>query len=214
MGLLGLIALLLVALPVSAYKVDGLLASRSQVQLKAKSEALDQEQLSFVVAQQNIRKYAGLEKIAKAIVPQDKSQAEAVREIVNIASQNGVLIGSISFPPSTRGGASGASKAGAGPSTSGASSSPPASSPTVNANSSQNRLSQLSAVSGITGVYQLPITITSDPKRPLLYSQLISFLDDLEHNRRTAQVNSLSINPVGDGKYLTFVITLNEYIKP
>jgi hypothetical protein len=213
--LLGLIALLLIALPFSAYKIDGLLASRAQVKLKAKSEALDQEQQSFEVAQQNIKKYSGLEKIAKAIVPQDKSQAEAVREIVNIAAQNGVVIGSISFPPSTLGGASGS----AGPNTgsgngSTAGPTPSASSPAANINSAQNRLSQLTAVSGIPGVYQLPITITSDTKNPLLYSQLISFLNDLEHNRRTAQVNSISINPVGDGQDLTFVITLNEYIKP
>jgi len=211
-GLLGLIVLLLIALPLGAYKADGLLASRSQLNLKAKSEALDQEQASFEIAQSNIKRYANLEKIAQAIVPQDKSQAEAVREIVNIASQNGIVIASISFPPSTLGGASGSSSSSTSPSTS--QSAPPASSPAVNTNSSQNKLSQLTAVSGTPGVYQLPITVTSDPKNPILYSQLISFLNDLEHNRRTAQVNSISINPVGDGKYLTFVIILNEYIKP
>lgn len=212
MGLLCLIGLLLVALPVSAYKIDGLLTSRAQVKLKAKSQALDQEQQSFLVAQRNIKKYSSLEKIAKAIVPQDKSQAEAVREIVNIAAQNGVVLGSITFPPSTLGGAGSIS-----PSTSSsngpATSAPSASSPAADANSSQNRLSQLSAVSGIPGVYQLPITITSDTNHPILYGQLINFLSDLEHNRRTAQVNSISINPtIGGG--LTFTITVNEYIKP
>lgn len=212
--LLGLIALLLIALPVSAYKIDGLLASRAQVKLKAKSEALDQEQESFEIAQQNIKKYSGLEKIAKAIVPQDKSQAEAVREIVNIAAQNGVVIGSISFPPSTLGGASGSTSPSSGSSSGGATTTPSASSPGVNANSAQNKLSQLTPVGGIPGVYELPITVTSDTKSPILYSQLISFLNDLEHNRRTAQVNSISINPVGSGRYLTFVIVLNEYIKP
>ncbi|HET7060230.1 MAG TPA: hypothetical protein VFH99_02870 [Candidatus Saccharimonadales bacterium] len=210
-GLLVLIALLLLALPVSAYKINGLLASRAQVQLKAKSEALDQEQNSFEIAQQNIKKYAGLEKIAQAIVPQDKSQAEAVREIVNIADQNGIAIGSLSFPPSSLGSTSGA---GTSSSNSSASSAASASSPAANASSSQNKLSQLTSVSGIPGVYQLPITVTSDSKKPIQYNQLINFLGDLEHNRRTAQVNSISISPVGNGKYLTFVIVLNEYIKP
>ncbi len=211
-GLSCLIGLLLVALPVSAYKIDGLLTSRAQIKLKAKSQALDQEQQSFEVAQQNIKKYAGLEKIAKAIVPQDKNQAEAVREIVNVAAQNGVVLGSISFPPSTLGGAGSASPSAS--SSSGATTPTSSSSgPAANVNSSQNRLSQLSAVSGIPGVYQLPITITSDTKHPILYGQLISFLSDLERNRRTAQVNSISINPaIGGG--LTFTITLNEYIKP
>lgn len=203
--LLALIGLLLLALPVSAYEISGLLASRSDVKLKAKSEALDQEQQSFEVAQQSIKKYSNLEKIAKAIVPQDKSQAEAVREIVNIASENGVTLASISFPPSTLGG-------GIGPSSSGSNSqSKPSAS---NLNNSQNKLSQLTAVNGMPGVYQLPITITSDRKNPILYNQLINFLSDLEYNRRTAQVDSININPVGGGQYLTFDITLNEYIKP
>jgi hypothetical protein len=210
-GLLALISLLIIALPLSAYKINGILASHSQVKLKAKSEALDQEQASFVVAKQNIKKYSGLEKIAKAIVPQDKSQAEAVREIVNIAARNGIALGSISFPPSTLGGASGTTGSNTNSATGPTSS---ASSPVANANSSQNKLSQLTVVGGIPGVYQLPITITSDSKHPITYNQLINFLSDLEHNRRTAQVDSLSIDPVGGSKYLTFVITLNEYIKP
>lgn len=206
--LLGLVGLLVIALPLSAYKVNGLLESHTQLKLKAKSQALDQEQQSFEVAQANIKKYASLEKIAKAIVPQDKSQAEATREIVNIASQNGVAIGSISFPPSTLGGAPSASS---GPGVSSGSSSTATSG---NANNPQNKLSQLTAVTGIPGVYQLPITVDSDSKNPILYSQLINFLSDLEHNRRTAQVDSISISPVGDGRYLTFTIILNEYIKP
>lgn len=208
-GMLGIIALLLLALPVSAYKINGLLDSRSQLKLKAKSEALDQEQKSFEVAQRNIKKYTGLEKIAKAIVPQDKSQAEAVREIVNIAAGNGIVIGSISFPPSTLGGASGES---ASPDSGSTPSTP---SPAANPNSSENKLSQLTAVSGIPGVYQLPITITNDPDHPVLYGQVINFLSDLEQNRRTAQVNSISINPESDNNtLLSFIITLNEYIKP
>jgi hypothetical protein len=211
--LLGVVVLLLVALPASAYKIDGLLASRSQVKLKAKSAALDQEQISFEIAKQNIKQYAGLEKIAKTIVPQDKNQAEAVREIVNIAAKNGVDIGSIAFPPSTLGGSSVSSGPGVSSSSS-AQSASSASSSTANTNSAQNKLSQLTVVSGIPGVYQLPITVTGNSKNPILYSQLINFLSDLEHNRRTAQVNSINISPVGDGRYLTFDIVLNEYIKP
>lgn len=214
-ALLGLIGLLIIALPAGAYEADSLLTSHAQVSLKARSEALDQEQESFKIAQNNIKKYSGLEKIAKAIVPQDKSQAEAVREIVRIAAANGVDLASITFPPSTLGGPSGPAAAGSTSSsgtTTGASSSSTA--PAANLNSSQNRFSQLVRVTGIPGVYQQTITVTSDSNNPILYNQLINFLSGLEQNRRTAQVNSININPVGSGRYLTFVITLNEYIKP
>jgi hypothetical protein len=64
-------------------------------------------------------------------------------------------------------------------------------------------------------VYQQAITITSDTNKPILYSQLINFLNGLEHDRRTAQVNSITIQPVsGKPNYLSFTIALNEYIKP
>jgi len=36
-------------------------------------------------------------------VPQDKNQAEAVREIVNLAAANGVTLASITFPTSSLG---------------------------------------------------------------------------------------------------------------
>jgi hypothetical protein len=208
-GLMGLICLLFAGLLIGASNANKLLSSRAQLSLKAKTEALAQEQQSYLVAKQNIKKYADLEQIAKTIVPQDKSQAEAVREIVNLAAKNKVSLSSIDFPPSSLGGnASVATPAG--------SANAPASSLATNSSkNSQNKLSQLAPVPGIPGVYQLTITVTSDPQKPVTYSQLISFLHDLEENRRTAQVTTINIQPLqGSTSQLTFIISLNEYIKP
>lgn len=213
-GLLGLIGLSLVALLAGAYGVNSLLVSRASTltSLKTKSQALEQEQQRFDLARREVKKYAGLEKIVQKVVPQDKSQAEAVREIVNIAAANGISLGSITFPPSTLG--TGSGQAG---SSNSAASAPTQAKPTQapTAGNTKNILSQLAPVKGIPGVYQLNITVSSNTGSPIRYSQLINFLDDLEHDRRTAQVNAISIQPSATNRTsLAFTITLNEYIKP
>ncbi len=210
-GLLGAILILFVALLAGAYGVNSLLSSRAEslTQLKAKSQALNQEQLSLANAQKEVSKYSGLEQTAKSIVPEDKDQAEAVREIVKIAAANGISLSSITFPASTLG------SSGPGSTTAGASSSSATPSPSVKPSPSAGKLSQLQVVKNIPGVYVLQITVQSDPSKPVSYTSFISFLNDLEHNRRTAQISSISLQPnSGNSNLLTFTLILNEYIKP
>ncbi len=212
-ALLALIGLLFIALLASTYGINSLLVARANklTDLKTKEQAFDQEQERFELAQKDIKKYADLEQIAKKVVPQDKSQAEAVREIVNIAAANGISLGSVTFPPSTLGGAGQVSPSSSSASTSGAAPSQAANS----ASNAKNKLSQLTPVVGIPGVYQLNITVASNTTNPITYSQLINFLNDLEHDRRTAQVTAISIEPdTKNRNSLAFIITLNEYIKP
>ncbi len=210
-GLLVIIALLFVGLLAGVYGANKLLVARANTltSLKTKSQALTQQQEGLSSAKEDIQKYAGLEAIAKIVVPQDKNQAEAVREIVNIAAANGVSLASITFPTSSLG-----STGVAAGSTAPAQANPvPAA--TASGNSAANNLTQLTPVKSIPGVYQLPITIVDDNDNPVQYSQLIGFLRALENNRRTAQVSSINLQPVAtDPGYLTFTISLNEYIKP
>lgn len=197
--LLGLLGLLFIGLVAGTYEANSLFKSRASelVGLKAKSLALESELASLVQAKKDIATYSDLEKIAKAVVPQDKDQAEAVREIVNIAASYGVSLSTISFPASTLG----------------SSSSAPASASASSAASTS--LSQLLAVKNIPGVYQLQITVVGDSTKPVAYDKFISFLSALEHNRRTAQVVSIAIQPNAlNRSLLTFSLTLNEYIKP
>lgn len=208
--LVGVICLLFVSLLAGAYGTNSLLTARANklTGLKAKSQALNQEQLSLANAKKEVKTYSSLEKIAKAVVPEDKDQAEAVREIVNIAAANGISLSAINFPASTLGNVSTGSSA-ASSSSSSASTSP--AKPSANA----GKLSQLLPVKNIPGVYVLQITLQSDPNKPVPYTSFINFLDNLEHNRRTAQISSITLQPNADNpNLLTFTITLNEYIKP
>lgn len=217
-GLIGLIVLLGVGLIVGAYGINKMMTSRARTltSLKAKDQALNQEQSSFSVAKENVKKYADLEQIAKSVVPQDKSQAQAVRQLVNIAAANGIGLGSITFPASSLGSGVAGHAAASGGGTASSSASATSTGNNVSAgNSAKDALSQLTPVTGIPGVYQLTITVTSDSNNPVLYNQLISFLSGLEHDRRTAQVDSIVIQPSQkDPRYLSFTLTLNEYIKP
>jgi hypothetical protein len=199
--LLCVIALLLVGLVGSAYGINSLLSQKATklTAQKAKSQALSQEQLALVKAKKDIAKYAELAKITNSVVPEDKNQAEAVREIVNIAADHDVSLASINFPASSLGGG------------------PAAVSPGVSVGTSAGTskgLSQLQPVKSISGVYELVITVNGDTNRPVSYNNFISFLSDLEHNRRTAQVSSIAIQPdINNRNNLTFNLTLTEYIK-
>jgi len=207
------LALLFGGLLFGTYRINKLLVSESRelVELKAKSRALAQEQVILDEAKEDAKRYENLNQIAQAVVPQDKSQAEAVRQIVNIAAENGVTLASINFPASTLGNLPG-STAAAAPSPGVSSGTTPAASV---ANSKTANLSQLTALKNIPGVYQLPITISNDSTHPVRYGNFINFLSDLEHNRRTSQVQTISIQPdTKNPGLITFSLTLNKYIKP
>lgn len=210
--LIAVIGLLFAGLLGGAYGVNNLLSTQAQklTALKAKNLALDQEQLSLNKAKKDIRTYDSLDKIARSVVPQDKNQAEAVREIVNIAAANGVKLAAINFPASTLGfKPAGSANSASGKAT--VTTTPAAGS----GNTKAAGLSQLLPVTNIPGIYQLQITVNSDPNQPVLYDKFTGFLDALEHNRRTSQVATITLSP--DAKrpaYLTFTLTLNEYIKP
>jgi hypothetical protein len=205
--LLAAIGLLLAALLAGTYNANKLLVKKADQlsTLKAQSLALSDERVNLKKAKQDIKKYDNLEKIVRTIVPEDKDQAEAVRELVNIAADNDVSLGAINFPASTLG---------AGPN-----GSPAAASSTIapksQGNSKTNALSQLLAVKNIPGVYLLQVTVQSDTSHPVRYDKFVTFLADLEHNRRTAQVNSINIVPVTENRnLLNFTLVLNTYIKP
>jgi hypothetical protein len=213
-ALIALVCLLLVGLVAGAYGINQLLTSRAAkvTSLKAKSLALSQEQLSLVKAKKEIKVYTDLLKITQSVVPEDKDQAEAVREIVNIAAANGISLAAINFPASTLGlGANGS----VGSSSSGVASTAPASPSLNNPNSSASRLSQLLPVKNIPGVYDLLITVQSNTNKPVAYNSFVNFLSNLEHNRRTAEISTITLQPsVNNRNLLSFTLTLNEYIKP
>lgn len=193
--LLGGIGLSILALLGSVYVANMLLHNQGKrlSEAKLRGMVLDEKQQQLIKAKADIVKYRPLADTAKHIVPQDKDQAQTIREIVNIASANGIKLGAITFPNSSLGGTSG----------------------TANTSGRSALLSQLKPVKNIPGVYSLDITIQSDPSSPSQYDRFLSFLDALEHNRRTALVNGISLQPdTSNPGRLSFTLNLSEHIKP
>ncbi len=77
----------------SAGKLDG---------LKLEASVIDEQQNSLARAQQDIDKYADLETIAKAVVPQEKDQARTVREIIKFAQDSKVPVTNIMISRTVR----------------------------------------------------------------------------------------------------------------
>ena len=189
--LVGALGLLFVGLFLSVRVADELLAKQSKtlVGLKAKEQATAQTQTQLAQDKKDIATYADLNAIAKSVVPQDKDQAEAVREIVDLAAQSGIpQLTSITFPPSTLGGTQVRTTKG---------------------------LSQVTPVKGMSGVYELQITVNQANTAYVPYGSFTSFLSKLEQNRRTAQVSDINVQPDPKNPNLTaFTLVINEFIKP
>lgn len=187
--MLAAVALIVIGLLGGAYGVEKVLSGESKqlVDARLKVAVLDNEQHELTQAKQDIKKYQELADIARSVVPQDKDQAQTIQQIVSIAQANGIRLSSITFPTSTLGTAKGG----------------------------DGSLSQLTPVKDIKGVYNLQLTVQSDSTHAVPYSQFINFLDSLEHNRRTALVQSVTIQPNDqDRNTLAFTLILDEYIKP
>jgi hypothetical protein len=196
--MIGVTTVLAFGIFASAFVGNSLLQKQSHklANLKLDSVSLDEQQTALIQANKDVSKYSELENIAKSVVPQDKDQAEAVREIVKIADDSGIKLANISFPASTLGqtpGASGSSSTSAG----------------------SGKVTQVSPVKDIPGVYSMNINIQQDTAAPVSYSSLINFLSRLEQNRRTSQVTSVTVQPLAsDRTKLNFTLVVEVYIKP
>lgn len=174
-----------------AYEANALLVKQSHdlADLKTTDQVTAQQKTKLAQDKKDIAKYDDLNTIAKTVVPQDKDQAEAVREIVKLASESGISkLSSIAFPPSTLGGAKVKTSAG---------------------------LTQVTPVKGIPGVYDLQITITQANTDLVSYNSFTTFLSRLEQNRRTAQVSNINVQPdPKNPSQVAFTLVIDEFIKP
>ncbi len=177
------------------YMANSMLETRAKIlsDLKVKDEVLNQEKISLIKAKKDVATYTPLEKIAETIVPQDKDQAQTIREIVNIAAASGITPSSITFPNSNLAGTSS----------------------TLTTPSTSKGITQLTPVKGTADLYVLPITISQSATNPVSYTRFVTFLSNLEQNRRTAQVSNISLQPdAKDRTQLSFTLIVNQYIKP
>lgn len=199
--MIGMLVLVGTGIIGSAVFGDHLLQQQTNklVALKLNSKVLDEQQSALIQANKDIVKYADLEKIAKTIVPQDKDQARVVREIVGYANDTSIPVQNISFPTSNLGQSAVGSASGT----------------TTTPAPTKSLTSQLKAVEGLSGVYEMDVTVQSDTTKPVPFSKIVDFLKKLENNRRTAQVSSITITPDAQNRQLlTFSIIVNVYVKP
>jgi hypothetical protein len=208
--MLGVVGVLFVASLFGAYQVNTLLKAKAKnlVDLKLKSQVVSSQQTGLIQAKKQVAQYAQFEETAKSIVPQDKDQAQAVREIAKLAADSGIAqLSSVTFPISTLGGPAVSSST-----SSAATTTPATTTPTATPKKS---LTQLTPVKGIPGVYGLQITIQQTSEAAIPYSQFLTFLSKLEQNRRTAQVSSIVLLPdATNPNRVAFTLTVNEFIKP
>ena len=96
-SILGVISLL--------YFGNSLLTKQSNtlIDAKAQNQALEKQELALIKAKKDISKYQNLEEITQKIVPTDKDQARATREIVALAQKNGFNLKTVTFPSSNLG---------------------------------------------------------------------------------------------------------------
>ena len=199
-GMIGVVSLLVVGIFLSLTGANKTLTGRSDklTQLKLSNRVLDEQQTLLVQAAKDVDKYTELERVAKSIVPQDKDQAKAVREIVKIADLAQVKLGAISFPASTLG--------------------QPTAAPSTTTGTTKvvtTALSQVKPLDNIPGVYVMEIVIQQDTAAPVTYDRMIDFLSRLEKNRRTAHVVNVTVQPDPSNRsLLTFNLVVNIYIKP
>lgn len=196
-----------------AYGANQLLLVQSHklVTIRSEEAALEKQQVQLRKAKANVTKYDSISQVARSVVPQDKSQAQTVRELVKIADKNNIKLASITFPSSTLG-VGAVPGAGAGTGAAGASAGAATPVPT---NSKTSDLSQLLPVKTISGLYTLQISIQSDPTISIPYDKFIAFLSDLEANRRTALVSNIALIPdTKDPTKVSFILNLDEYVKP
>ncbi len=183
--------------------------SNKLIEQKINNKGLENQKRVLNKAQQDIQKYKNLEEITQAIVPRDKDQARAVREIITLATESKISIQSITFPSSNLGTKVQQPKAtesteGSGQDNKQTPATPPA-----------NPISQAIPVKDIDGLYSLEINIV--PEGNVDYYRFIDFLAKLEKNRRTSQVTSISIMPKSSSKQnpqLSFTLTINIFLKP
>lgn len=193
-GMLGALVILSALFVATAYFGNKLIVreGESLTNLKLEAAVLDKQAEALQRAKRDINEYQELEAIAKAIVPQDKDQAQTVLELVSIAKESGIDITSVQFPASQLGSSTKGSKKNSNP-----------------------NLSQLTELDSPKGVYSMRIDIETNKDIPVRYEQLIDFLRRLENNRRTAQVTNLSITPnEGNRNIISFSLALTSYVKP
>ncbi len=179
--------------------------------LKVQQAVLEAQESSFIKARNDLKKYESLKASIDRVLPEDKDQARAVRELFTIAEETGMKISQITFPTSDLGRQT---KTPAATSTPGTASPAPSSSPTTTPS-----ITQAKPVDGISGVLGITAAVEVGPMNedePITYGDFLEFMNKLEQNRRTMQVSQVTLNPVEQqqGGEFDFSFSVTIFVKP
>lgn len=201
---IGLVALLLLGLGAALFFMNSFLQKSSDklVQAKLESRVAEERETYYIQAKKDLEKYKDVGETLVKVLPKDKDQAKAVAEIGRIADETGIKIQQISFPSS----ALGEKKAAAATTTTTTTTTPAPATPSV------TQTKPVEGVSGVLGIETNVVFQSSDATK-LTYSQVLSFLEKIEKNRRTMQVSSISITPK-DNNNVAAAITIKIFVKP
>lgn len=202
---IGLVALLLLGLGAALFFMNSFLQKSSDklVQAKLESRVAEERETYYIQAKKDLEKYKDVGETLVKVLPKDKDQAKAVAEIGRIADETGIKIQQISFPSS----ALGEKKAAAATTTT--------TTTTTAAAPATPSVTQTKPVEGVSGVLGIETNVVfqSSDATKLTYSQVLSFLEKIEKNRRTMQVSSISITPK-DNNNVAAAITIKIFVKP
>jgi len=130
------------------------------------------------------------------VVPEDKDQAKIVQEIYSIANKAGISIDSVGFPASTLG--SQVVKV-ATPATTTPSATPNSTTEPPKTVVPQKNISQATPLKDIPGIQVIELSIGTINSKTLpagsgvRYSELMSFIRQIERNQRAIQITALGI---------------------
>ncbi len=201
---LGLVVALLLMLGGSIYFMNQYLQKGSQdlVQAKLESRVDEERETYYLQSKKDLEKYKDISATLVKVLPKDKDQARAVAELGRIAEESGIEIKQISFPSSTLGD----KKAVATATTPSTSTTPIAATPSV------TQSKPVEGVSGVLGI-DTQVQFVSTETNKLTYSQLLTFLEKLEKNRRTMQISSVNITPKSSDQ-IDAAISVRIFVKP
>lgn len=181
-------------------------SSNSLVNAKLDTMLAEEKEKTFIKAKKDLEKYKGLSETLQKILPKDKDQARAVRELYKISDEAGVSIVSITFPSSTLG-----AKAAAAPTA------PAGTDKTATTSTAaQKAVSQAAPVSGLPGVQGIDLELSVEGQNDSFtqFSRMVTFLQKVEQNRRSMQIKKITVTPDDTTRNVKFELTVTIFVKP
>lgn len=179
-------------------------SSDSLVNAKLDNIAVEEQEISYMQARKDLDKYKTLGDLLSNILPKEKDQALAVRELYKIGDETNISVESIQFPASNLG-----QKAVATTTT------PSTATPTTPVAVAPS-VTQAKAVEGLSGVLGIDVDIVLKPKsgNSISYDNMIKFLQKIEVNRRSMQIKKITVKPDAKNGGVSLNMTITIFVKP